>query len=121
MSDRRSFLGAVSGVAASVLLASRADAQAPAPEAPPKTTPPPAAPPSPKPSASPKPASALAAATALAMRRFDPNLSDKDLDTIAHGIDDNRRGAARLNPNKATALKNGDEPVTRFSVARSAK
>jgi hypothetical protein len=121
MSDRRSFLGAVSGVAASVLLASRADAQAPAPEAPPKTTPPPSAPPLPKPSASPKPASALAAATALSMRRFDPNLSDKDLDTIAHAIDDNRRGAARLNPNKATALKNGDEPVTRFSVARSAR
>jgi hypothetical protein len=113
MSDRRSFLGAVSGVAASVLLASRADAQAPAA--------PPSPQPSPKPSASPKPASALAAATALSMRRFDPNLSDKDLDTIAHGIDDNRHGAARLNPNKATALKNGDEPVTRFSVARSAR
>ena len=55
------------------------------------------------------------------MRRFDPNLSDKDLEVIAHAIDDNRRGAARLNPNKATALKNGDEPVTRFSVARSAR
>lgn len=120
MSDRRSFLGAVSGVAASVLLASRADAQAPAPEAPPKTTLP-SAQPSPKPSASPKPASALAAATALSMRRFDANLSDKDLDTIAHAIDDNRKGAARLNPNKATALKNGDEPVTRFAVARSAR
>jgi hypothetical protein len=120
MSDRRSFLGAVSGVAASVLLASKADAQAPAPEAPPKTTPAPSQP-SPKASASPKPASVLAAATALSMRRFDPNLSDKDLDTIAHAIDDNRRGAARLNPNKATALKNGDEPVTRFSVARSAR
>ncbi|MEA2787417.1 MAG: hypothetical protein QOF71_3521 [Candidatus Eremiobacteraeota bacterium] len=119
MSDRRSFLGAVSGVAATVLLASMADAQAPAPAAPPNTTPP--AQPSPKPSASPKPASAPAAATALSMRRFDPNLSDKDLDTIAHAIDDNRRGAARLNPNKATALKNGDEPVTRFSVAGSAR
>ena len=120
MSDRRSFLGAVSGVAASVLLASKADAQAPAPEAPPKTTPAPSPPP-PKPSASPKPASALAVATALSMRRFDPNLSDKDLEVIAHAIDDNRRGAARLNPNKATALRNGDEPVTRFSVARSAR
>jgi hypothetical protein len=121
MADRRSFLGAVSGVAASVLLASKADAQATAPQAPPKTSPPPSAQPSPKPSSSPKPATALAAATALSMRRFDPNLTDKDLDTIAHGIDDNRRGAARLNPNKATSLKNGDEPVTRFSVARSAR
>jgi hypothetical protein len=116
MADRRSFLGAVSGVAASVLLASKADAQATAPQAPPKTSPPPQ--PSPKPSASPKPASALAAAAALSMRRFDPDLTDKDLDTIAHAIDDNRRGAARLNPRKATGLKNADEPVTRFSVKR---
>jgi hypothetical protein len=118
MSDRRSFLGAVSGVAATVLLAAKADAQAPAPQAPPKTSPLPSAQPVPKPSASPKPASALAAATALSMRRFDPNLTDKDLDTIAHGIDDNRRGAVRLNPNKATVLKNADEPVTRFAAAR---
>ena len=36
-------------------------------------------------------------------------------------IDDNRRGAARLNPNKATALKNGDEPVTRFSAAPTSR
>ena len=117
MADRRSFLGAVSGVAASVLLATKADAQPP----PPASSVLPAAQPSPKPSASPKPASAVAAAIAASMRRFDPNLSDKDLDTIAHGIDDNRRGAARLNPNKATALKNADEPVTRFSAARSAR
>jgi hypothetical protein len=121
MADRRSFLGAVSGVAASVLLAAKADAQAPPPVAPPASSVLPAAQPSPKPSASPKPASAVAAAIAASMRRFDPNLSDKDLDTIAHAIDDNRRGAARLNPNKATALKNADEPVTRFSAARSAR
>ena len=121
MADRRSFLGAVSGVAASVLLAAKAEAQAPAPQAPPKNSPLPSAAPSPKPSASPKPASALAAAIAASMRRFDANLGDKDLDTIAHAIDDNRRGAARLNPNKGTGLKNGDEPVTRFSVARSAR
>jgi hypothetical protein len=115
MADRRSFLGAVSGVAASVLLAAQADAQAPAPVAPP------ASPlPSPKPSASPKPASAVAAAIAASMRRFDAALSDKDVDAIAHAIDDNRRGAARLNPRKSTALKNGDEPVTRFAVARPA-
>ena len=52
------------------------------------------------------------------MRGFDANLSEKDLDTIAHAIDANRRGAARLNPKKATALKNGDEPVTRFAALR---
>jgi len=117
MADRRSFLGVVSGVAASVLLASKAEAQATAPEAPPKPSPLPSAAPSPGPSASPKPASALALAIATSMRRFDAALSDKDVDTIAHAIDDNRRGAARLNPRKATALKNADEPVTRFSVA----
>jgi hypothetical protein len=53
------------------------------------------------------------------MLRFDAALGEKDLDTIARAIDANRRGATRLNPNKATALKNGDEPVTRFSVARA--
>jgi hypothetical protein len=116
MADRRSFLGAVSGVAASVLLAAQADAQAPAPVAPPGSPPP-----SPASGASPKPASAVAAAVAASMRRFDAGLSDKDVDTIAHAIDDNRRGAARLNPRKATTLKNADEPVTRFSVARPAQ
>jgi hypothetical protein len=117
MADRRSFLGAVSGVAASVLLASQADAQTSAPAAPPASSPLP----SPAPSASPKPASAVAAAIAVSMRRFDAALSDKDVDTIAHAIDDNRRGAARLNPRKATVLKNADEPVTRFSVASPAR
>jgi hypothetical protein len=109
MADRRSFLGAVSGVAASVLLAAPADAQTAAPAAA-------ATGPSPKPSASPKPPTALAVAIAASMRRFDAALSDADLDTIAHAIDDNRRGEARLNPHRATALRNGDEPVTRFSV-----
>jgi len=111
MADRRSFLGAVSGVAASVLLASPADAQAPPPVAPPA---------SPHPSASPaaKPASAYAVAAAAAMRRFDARLSDADLDAIAHGIDDDLHEGARLNPHRATALKNADEPVLRFSVER---
>lgn len=113
MADRRSFLGAVSGVAASLALAARAEAQAPAPVAPPASSPLP----SPAASASPKPPSALGAAIAASMRRFDPQLSDKDLDMIARAVDDNRRGAAALNPRKATALRNGDEPVTRFSVA----
>jgi hypothetical protein len=107
MADRRSFLGAVSGVAASVLLAAPADAQTPVPAA---------TGPSPKPSAPPKPPTAVAAAVAASMRRFDPALSDGDLETIARAIDDNRAGAARLNPHRATALRNGDEPVTRFSV-----
>jgi len=101
----------VSGVAVSVLLAKPADAQSaqPAPAATPSA-------PAPKPSASPKPASAAAVAIAASMRRFDPALSDGDLDKIAHAIDDNRRAAARLNPRRGTGLENGDEPVTRFSV-----
>ena len=113
MADRRTFLGAVSGAAAA-LLASPADAQAPAPQAPPASSPLP----SPRPSASPKPPSAAATAFAASMRAFDPRLSDADVDTIAHAVDDNRRGAARLNPRKATTLRNGDEPVTRFAVPR---
>jgi hypothetical protein len=117
MADRRSFLGAVSGVAASVMLATKAGAQEPpaSPAASPASSPLPS--PAPSPSPSPKPPSAPALATAAAMRRFDAALSDKDIDTIARAIDDNRRGAARLNPRKATVLKNGDEPVTRFSAA----
>lgn len=117
MADRRSFLGAVSGVAASVLLAPPADAQAPAPVAAPASSPPP----SPAPSAAAKPPSALGAAIAATMTRFDPKLSDKDLDAIARGIDDNRRGAAKLNPNKARDLKNADEPVVHFSVGRRSR
>jgi hypothetical protein len=113
MADRRSFIGAVSGVAASVLLAAKAEAQTTAPVVPPGSPLP-----SPAPSMSPKPPSAVAVAIAASMRRFEPGLSDKDVDTIAHGIDDNRRGAARLNPRKATALKNADEPVTRFAAPR---
>lgn len=119
MADRRSFLGAVSGIAATVLLARDADAQtAPAAPVSPAIALPASASPAPAPSASPKPASPQAAAIAASMRRFDSALSDADVATIAQGIDANRAGAARLNPRKATALKNGDEPVTRFAVAR---
>jgi hypothetical protein len=110
MADRRSFLGAVSGVAASVLLAAPAEAQSKPPSAAPPTSP------QPSPSASAKPPSALAATTAAAMRRFDPALSESDVTTIASAIDANRSGAEQLNPRKATALKNADEPVTRFSA-----
>jgi hypothetical protein len=115
MADRRSFLGAVSGVAASVMLVTKADAQTTAPAESPASSPLPS--PAPSASASPKPPSAAAVATAVAMRRFDAALSDGDVERIARAIDDNRRGAARLNPRKATVLKNGDEPVTRFSAA----
>ena len=109
MSDRRSFLGAVSGVAATSVFAGAADAQ-PAPTAPPA----PPAGPLPSPSASPKPPSAEASAVAQRMRQFDPQLSDTEVTQIAAAVDARRSIGARLNPNKATTLKNGDEPVTRF-------
>lgn len=112
MADRRTFLGAVSGVAASLVLSSGADAQqSPSPA-------PASAKPSPSPSASPspKPPSAAARSQAEAMRRFDAKLSDEQIETIARGIDGLTSTGQRLNPH-GTTLKNADEPVTRFAVA----
>src|SRR5579884_3253625 len=79
-----------------------------------------AAPPSPAPSTpspSPKPRQISEAARGLAaqMRKFDPHLSDKELEDIAAGIDGNLQVGARVNPH-GTALKNWDEPVTIFEV-----
>jgi hypothetical protein len=102
MADRRSFLGAVSGVATTLLLAGKAEAQS-------------SAPPAPAPSTTPAPASAAARAIAETMRRFDPALTDAEVEGIARGIDQNASGAV-LNPHRATALRNADEPVLRFSV-----
>ncbi|MGD1065535.1 MAG: hypothetical protein ABR975_01820 [Vulcanimicrobiaceae bacterium] len=102
MADRRSFLGAVSGAATTLLLAGKAEAQS-------------SAPPAPAPSPTPAPPSAAARATAATMRRFDPALTDAEIDTIARGIDQNPSGAV-LNPHRATALRNADEPVLHFSV-----
>jgi hypothetical protein len=105
MADRRSFLGAVSGAAVSVVLAKAAEAQT----APDKPSP------SPHPSASPKPPSAAARAQAEAMRAFDPTLSDAQIETIARGIDGGYAAGQKLNKH-GRVLRNGDEPVTRFSV-----
>ncbi len=49
------------------------------------------------------------------MRTFDSNLSDKELEDIARGIDDYWNVGKRVNP-KGRALKNSDEPATPFSV-----
>lgn len=49
------------------------------------------------------------------MRQFDPNLSDKEIESIAGGIEDNLKIGARVNP-KGKSLKNWDEPVTVFEV-----
>lgn len=81
-----------------------------------------AAPPSPQPTApgptpSPKKPQISEAARALAarMRQFDSSLSDKEIEEIAAGIDDNLKAGSRINPH-GTLLKNWDEPVTTFEV-----
>lgn len=83
-------------------------------------TPPPAAPVAPPatPHASPAPKAPSAAARAMAgrMRAFDKNLSDKEIETIASGIDDNLGLGKTLNPDGKT-LKNWDEPVPFFRVS----
>ena len=103
MADRRTFLGAVSGAAASLVLANAADAQTAAPS------------PAPSASASPKPLSAAARAQAEAMRAFDPRLTDAQVEIVARGIDDANAAAAKLNP-RGTFLHNADEPVTQFHL-----
>lgn len=67
-----------------------------------------------------RPISAEAMAMALTYRRFDSALSDAELETIARGID-RKRGAGALLNRKGAVLKNGDEPITRFTVLSEAK
>ena len=47
--------------------------------------------------------------------RFDPALSDADVQTIAKAIDANGDAAKTLNPKKKR-LKNGDAPAVRFAA-----
>ncbi len=83
-----------------------------------------AAPPSPAPTSavsSPAPAPSKAKVSALArdfaeqMRKFDAQLTGKQLETIAAGIDGNLSIGNQLNP-KGRALKNWNEPVPFFEV-----
>lgn len=105
MSTRKAFLGATASLGA-VIAAARGVTAAP--------TSPPA--PTPAPTASPvKPPSEAARAVALRMRRFDPKLTDGEIDTIAHGIDDSWSVGSRVNP-KGKALRNGDEPDPAFAI-----
>lgn len=69
--------------------------------------------PTPKPT--PKPPSNAAKGLAEIARSFDANLTDKNIDDIAGGIDYNLTLGKRINP-KGRALKNWDEPATPFSV-----
>jgi hypothetical protein len=71
-----------------------------------------AATPAPRPS--PKPSDA-ALVLAQRMRQFDPNLSDKEIQAIARGIDGNLKLGSTVNP-KGDLLKNWDEPAAEFEV-----
>jgi hypothetical protein len=109
VADRKAFLAALGAAGLSLVAEERAQAQTAAP-----SEPAPAA----QPSASAKPAkppSAAAFAIAATMRRFDPKLTQGELDKIAHAIDDNGKGALALNPKKRP-LRNAEEPVTTFVV-----
>lgn len=99
MPTRKLFIAAAAGVP---LLAA-----SPAP--PPGKT---SAPPTPAPKSKTSP---LAREFAARMRGFDPGLSDKQIDTIAAGIDENLKAGSRINP-KGRVLKNWDEPATTFEV-----
>jgi hypothetical protein len=108
--DRRAFLAAVSATGVA-LLAAKASAD---PTGPPQ----PAASPSGAPPAAtqtPKPPSEAALATARAMRRFDPQLTEAQIERIARDIESNAKAAVALNPG-GRALHNWDEPVTTFAV-----
>ena len=103
MKNRRSFLATVASGGVGIALAKVDPALAQSS-------------PAPSPSASGKPASYAAAALATSMRvRFDPALSDADVQTIAKAIDANSDAAKTLNPKKKR-LKNGDAPAVRFAV-----
>jgi hypothetical protein len=102
MPTRKHFIAAAASVP---LLAAAPAPPSPGPSSASSPTPPPSA----------KKASALAREFAARMREFDADLTDKQLDEIAAGIDDNLKIGNRVNP-KGLALKNWDEPVTVFEV-----
>jgi hypothetical protein len=103
MSTRKGFLTA----AASTALIAAAPAPSPSPPAAARS-----AAPSPRPSAKP---SELSMNFAQRMRKFDSNLTDKDIEAIAAGIDDNLKLGEYVNP-KGRVLKNWDEPDSIFEV-----
>jgi hypothetical protein len=107
MGTRKAFLSAA--VSAGAILAApkgvSAQSSSPAPSA--------------TPSASPAPVkhSPLARAFAEQMRSFDPELSEKDVNAIADGIQQNLDLGKDVNP-KGRALRNSDEPAVIFEVGQ---
>jgi hypothetical protein len=97
-STRKTFLAAVSAAGVGLALREPAEAQTPVPSV--------------KPTA---PASPLARDFAERMRRFDPQLTDKQIDNIAHQIDQGFDLRTALRP-KGHGLSNGDAPSPHFEV-----
>ncbi len=116
MKDRKTFLAGI-GIAGAAIAFGRA-AEAQQETTPAATTSPRPAIPAPPPKQIVRPAkrpSAAALAMAATFHRFDPKLDDAEIQTIARGIDDGVKGGTALNPKKRP-LRNGDEPVTTFTV-----
>jgi hypothetical protein len=123
--NRKHFLSALTAGGAAVALAASAKAQPAQPAPPPPATPAPAAagsPPgasggkaAPTATASEKRPSAAALAVAATMRRFDPKLSDAQVERIARDIEGAGQLGPALNPKKKP-LQNSDEPVTLLHV-----
>jgi len=106
MKNRRGFLTvltALSSAGLGLVMAAKTDAQADAAAPPVKRR---------------KGPTAAALALAATYRGFDPRLTDADVQTIAHAIDDNRAASSALNP-KTKPLRNSDEMVARFAAAES--
>lgn len=99
---RKDFLAAASSVGLGISLASPAQAQTSSPLASPSA----------KPAAA---ASPFARDFAQHMRSFDPHLTDAQVDSIAHQIDDLYRVRGALRP-KGRGLSNGDAPSPQFEV-----
>ena len=95
---RKAFIAAVSAAGAGLALTGPTQAQTPSP--------------SPKATAA---ASPLARTYAQRMRTFDPQLSDKQLDDIAHQMDQVYGLRHELRP-KGQGLANGDAPTPQFEV-----
>jgi len=112
MKNRKQFIVTVAATGAAL---SVARTESPAQTAPARVDASPAGAGAPSAKPSEKPPSAAALAIAVAMRRFDPKLSDAEVASIAKQLDDNARAGAALNPKKKR-LKNSDQPVTIFTV-----
>lgn len=116
MKDRKTFLAGIGIAGVAIAFGRAAEAQQEATPA--ATTSPRPAIPAPPPKRIARPAkrpSAAALAVAATFRRFDSRLDDAEIETIARGIDDGVKAGTALNPKKRP-LRNGDEPVTIFTV-----